>query len=231
MKLTVPEVAALLKTSEERVEEWIEDGSLPSQRMRGEYRINRSELLEWATERKVVLAPRAFARSLTGNGMASIADALRTGVVAYDVRADDATAVIREIAASLPLASEGDREVLPQFLLARDAFGLAAVGGHIAVPQVRTPVVLPVGGRHSGAFPPPSVLSLSFLSQPVVLPGADREAVDTIFLLLSPTVTAHLVVLAALVACINDEVFRSAIDRRASRDEILNAASAAEGRL
>ena len=68
MRLSVSEVASLLNAGEERVYDWIEDGQLPAQRIRGEYRINRTDLLEWATAREMALAPRVFADSLSGSG-------------------------------------------------------------------------------------------------------------------------------------------------------------------
>ena len=63
MKLTIPEAATLLGANEERVRDWIEDDGLPAQRIRGQYRINRTELLEWATEHDIALRPHVFARS------------------------------------------------------------------------------------------------------------------------------------------------------------------------
>jgi excisionase family DNA binding protein len=54
MKLTVREAAKLLNTSEKSVYRWIKQGLLPAYRINDQYRINRAELLEWATSRKSV---------------------------------------------------------------------------------------------------------------------------------------------------------------------------------
>ncbi len=226
MRLSVSEVASLLNAGEERVYDWIEDGQLPAQRIRGEYRINRTELLEWATAREVALAPRVFADSLGGSGITSVAAALLAGGVAYDIPSSDAGAAIRQIVASLPLADEGDREALQQFVLAREAFGLAVIGDGIAIPQVRTPVVLPLRSGSSG-----SLLSLSFLTRPLLISSEKNRVVDSIFFLISPTVTSHLAVLAKLTACVNDDGFHTAVKRRRNGVDIVQAAADAEAAL
>ena len=77
MKLSVPEAASLLAASDDKVYDWIEDASLPARKIRGRYHINPTELLEWATEHGIVVAPRAFKRPSDAPGVPSIADALR----------------------------------------------------------------------------------------------------------------------------------------------------------
>ena len=104
MKLSVSETAQLLDAGEERVFEWIEDGSLPAQRIRGEYRINRSELLEWATERQIALAAGAFSDPLNGKALPTVADALLAGGVVHDDTSRDVGEAIRRIIGALPLA-------------------------------------------------------------------------------------------------------------------------------
>ena len=60
MRLTVREVATLLNSPEETVYRWIESGEMPAYRIQDQYRVNRSELLEWATARKIPVAPELF---------------------------------------------------------------------------------------------------------------------------------------------------------------------------
>ena len=60
MRVTVREAAALLKAPEAQVYEWIESGDLPAHRINDQFRINRSELLEWATGRNIAVAPALF---------------------------------------------------------------------------------------------------------------------------------------------------------------------------
>lgn len=224
MRLTVAEAASLLNAQVEQVHDWIEDGGLPAQRIGGRYLINRTELLEWTTGRDVAMAPRAFARPAGGATADTVAGALRDGSIEYRVPAADPAAVVRHAVDSLRLADDGDCDSLQHFILGRDALGLAMVGDRIAIPHVRTPAVLPVRGK-SG-----SRLSLSFLDRPLKLGDAAR-VVETIFFLVSPTVPAHLSLLATLNWCLSDSAFRDAIVVRRSAADVLQAAADAEGRL
>jgi nitrogen PTS system EIIA component len=216
MKLTLTEAAALLGANDERVHDWIEDDELPAQKIRGEYRINRTDLLEWATEHDIGVAPRAFRRE---HGMPSLAAALRSGGVHDGVPGGDLESVLRHIVKRLPLADDSDRDTLLHILLGRGALGLTPVGDGIAIPQVRTPIVL---------APSIAVLALWFLTAPIRLKAPDGKPIDTFFLLISPTVHVHLAMLAQLTFALKNADFRAAVRRRAAEDEIVRMAAALE---
>ena len=116
MKLTVKEAASLLGVPDERVYDWIEERSLPAQRIRGQYRINRTELLEWATERRVAVSPNAFRQDV---GAPSLAEALRAGGVHHDVPSATLESALRNIVGRLQIADTDDRDMLLDILLAR----------------------------------------------------------------------------------------------------------------
>lgn len=217
MKLTVSEAAVLLDADDERVQDWIEDDELPAQKIRGQYRINRTDLLEWATEHNIGVAPRAFARD---RGTPSLAAALRAGGV-HDgaVPGSDLTTILRHIVQRLPLADDADRETLLQILLARGALGVAPIGDGIAIPQVRMPIIL---------APKDAVLALSFLTSPLNLRAPDGLPVDTFFLLICPTVHVHLAMLAKLAYALKNDSFRAAVRRRSNGDEIVRIAATLE---
>ncbi len=216
MKLTVSEASALLGANDDQVHDWIEGSQLPAQKIRGQYRINRSDLLEWATAHNVSVAPRAFHQE---RGTPSLARALQSGGVHDGVPGSDAGAVVRNIVMSLPAGDESDRELLLEVLLARDALGVTPVGDGIAIPHVRTPIIL--GSAQA-------VLALSFLSTPLDLKAADGRPVDTFFLLISPTVHVHLAMLAKLAFALKDRDFRSAVRRRAGANELIRLAATLE---
>jgi len=216
VKLTIGEAATLLGSSEERVHDWIEEKELPAQKIRGQYRINRTDLFEWATAHDIRVAPRAF----TGEGWTpSLADALRTGGIHHAIGGADMATIIPNIVALLPLADRDDREMLLHILLARNALGVTPVGDGIAIPHVRTPIILD---------PASALLSLSFLTNPIDLHAPDGQAVDTLFLLVCPTIHVHLAMLAKLAYGLRDETFRAAVRGRASEDEILRSAAKLE---
>jgi PTS system nitrogen regulatory IIA component len=217
MKLSVQQAAEYLGADEARVTDWIEDDDLPAQRIRGQYRINRTDLLEWATARGLGVAPRAFRLD---SDTPSLAQALRAGGVHRDVRGHDLPSVIRNVVALLPLADHADRDLLLHILLARDSLGVTPVGDGIAIPHARTPIILAPAG---------AVLALSFLTAPLELGAPDGRPVDTFFLLVCPTVHVHLAMLARLAYGLRDTEFRAAIRERASAEEIVALAATLEG--
>ncbi len=217
MKLTVPEVASILGSTEKRVYEWIVESGLPAQRIRGQFRINRTDPLEWAADHGMGVSPRAFSRE---RGTPSLAGALRAGGVHREIGGGDLQTVIRSIVALLPVVPDADRDMLLHVLLARDALGVTPVGDGIAIPHVRTPIVLAQAD---------AVLALSFLTQPFELGAPDGRPVDTFFLLICPTIRVHLAMLAKLAFGLKDEAFHAAVRGRAPTEEIVRLAAALEG--
>lgn len=216
MKLTIGEAASLLGSPEDRVVDWIEEAELPAQKILGEYRINRTDLLEWATEHRIALAPRAFSGD---GGTPSLADALRAGGVHHRIDGSDLSTIIRNIVELLPMADDADRSMLLDILLARHGLGVTPVGNGIAIPHVRAPIIL---------APVHAVLALSFLTTPLDLNAPDGQAIDTFFLLICPTIHVHLAMLAKLAWGLKNETFRDAVRRRASAEEIVRIAAALE---
>ena len=216
MKLTVSEAASLLGSSEERVYKWIEDSDLPAQKLRGQYRVNRTDLLEWATVRRIAVSPRAFQQE---RGTPTVADALRAGGVHHRVAGSDIPTIVRNIVALLPLEDMAARETLLDILLARNALGVTPVGDGIAIPHARTPIVL---------APTNAVLALSFLTNPIDLHAPDGKPVDTFFFLICPTIHVHLAMLAKLSYALQDDAFRAAVRAHAPGEEIARLAALLE---
>ena len=114
----------------------------------------------------------------------------------------------------MPLPEKVDRQFLLQVLLARESLGSTAVGKGIALPHLRNPVVMHV------ARP---MVTLCFLEKPVEFGALDRQPVHTLFMMLSPTVRAHLHVLACLSFAMQQQAFSEVIARQGSREEIFSA--------
>src|SRR6266851_1959002 len=120
-------------------------------------------------------------------------------------------ATARRLRASHELHAESAAHV-PSLAVAREAAGSTAVGDGIAIPHVRAPIV------QNGVQP---VIALCTLSQPIDFGARDGKPVHVVFLLATPTVNAHLQLLARLAAALHDRDFKNAVLRRAPADEIL----------
>jgi PTS system nitrogen regulatory IIA component len=222
-KLSVREAAELLGASEKNVYRWIEEGLLPATRINDEVRINRAELLEWATARKMQLSPEIFAEEESEGGPPpTLEDALRAGGIHYGVGGRDKASVLRAVVGVMKLPDDLDREFLYQVLLAREALGSTGIGEGIAIPHVRNPIVLHLTS--------PTV-TLCFLEQPIDFGALDGQPVAVLFTLISPTVRVHLHLLSRLAFALRDEGVKEALRTRASPETILGALHAAESRV
>ena len=132
----------------------------------------------------------------------------RAGGIITGLSGSDKREILQKVVERMRLPEGFDRSILSQLLLARESAGSTAVGGGIAIPHPRHPVVLPVGRP---------TLTLCFLDQPVEFGAADQQPVDTLFVLVSPTIRAHLRMLARIACVLRDEPFRAVLKRRGWR--------------
>ena len=212
MKLTVGDAAKMLNVAEGDIYRWIREGSIPVHRVSDHYRFHRSELLEWATSRGMRVSPEEFhTPTKDGEPMPRFSEALERGGVHDDVTGTDRESVLRAIVGVMPIEDE-DRDLLYDFLLAREALGSTGIGDGIAIPHVRNPVVLHV------AHP---TITLCYLAKPVDFGAIDGKPVSTVFLLVSRTIRSHLYLLSRLSAALHDPAFKAAVLRRAPKDELL----------
>ena len=223
MLLTIRQAAELIEVPERTVEGWVKREGLPATRVRGELRLNRVDLLEWATEHRIKVSPRLFAEDEgPGSQMPTLLSALRAGGVHYGVTGEDAFSVLTSVVSFLPLPPDMDPEFLLQILMAREALGTTAVGDGIAIPHVRNPILLTLVA--------PTVL-LCFLERPVDFKAVDEKPVDTLFTLLTPTVNIHLHLLSRLAYLIREEPFKELLRHRAPPETIFAAVEEMETRL
>jgi PTS system nitrogen regulatory IIA component len=217
MDLSIRDVAETLQVPENTVFRWINERHLPAQQLNGVYRVNRVQLLEWAALNRVPLGPAAFRPN--GNALPRLDDALRAGRVVDGLAGADKAEVLRALVEALPLPPGQDRDELHLMFVGREALGSTALGEGLAVPHPRQPIVIP---GH-----PPSV-TVCFLARPLEFGAPDKQPVHTLFAMLSPTVRAHVHLLARLIAALRDPGFREAIRRKAPADELIAQATRLE---
>ncbi len=220
MQLSVKDTANILNVSEKTIYRWIKQEAIPFYRINEQIRFNRAELLEWATSRRIQVSPAIFAEGdPSKTPLPSLSEALKAGGVSYRLGGTDPATVLRSVVDVLKLPEEVNRDFLYQVLLARESLGSTGIGHGIAIPHVRNPVVLHVSK--------PTV-TLCFLEHPIDFHAIDGEPVGTLFTIISPTVRAHLHLLARLSFVLGNPTFKEAVQRQASRDDLMAALSLAE---
>ncbi len=214
MKLTVRDVAKLLRVSEKVVNRWIDKDELPAYKMNDQYRVNHTELMEWAASRQIPIPAEFFHDKIDSPAMPILSQAIETGGIFYGVKGRDKESVLRAVVHVMKLPQSFDPDHLLHILLAREVLASSGIGNGIAIPHVRNPIIFPV---------PHPVITLCFLEAPVDFGALDGKAVHTLFTLVSPNVRHHLYLLSRLAFALRDARFKNAIDRRGTKDEILNA--------
>lgn len=223
MQLSVRDAANLLNIAEDTIYRWVKEGVLPAYHINEQYRFNRAELLEWATSRQLEISADVFRDKGPARApLSSLADALEAGDVLYGVEGEDKPSVLRAIIDTLALPPEVDREFLYQVLLAREALGSTGIGDGIAIPHVRNPVILHITRP---------VVTLCFLKQAIDFQAIDGKPVNILFMLITPTVRAHLHLLSRLGFVLRDRAVKAALTRAAPRGELLAELARAEAAL
>jgi PTS system nitrogen regulatory IIA component len=211
MQLNVRDVSQLLKVPELTVQRWIADAGLPARRIGSQFFINRNELLEWATLRKQLLPPEFFQQPQSAPAI-SLAAALRIGGIVYGIPGTDKTSALRAVVDHLPLPAGHHREELAGLFLAREAAGSTSIGGGIAIPHPRHPIVIP------GA---PLAITLCFPLQPIPFDAPDGRPVHALFATIAPNPRTHLHALARLASAVHDPGIEAALKQQRGPDDVL----------
>lgn len=216
MLMKASDIATLLKIDEGQVLKWIKKEKLPATLVNGSYRINRVDLLEWATEHAIKVPPELFEAAQTDIHYPTLSEALEAGGVHCGVPEEDKLSVLRSVVNLLKLPPQMDPEFLLQVLLAREALGTTAIGGGIAIPHVRNPILL--------QNRPAPAITLCFLANPIDFGALDGEPVRMLFMLTSPTVKVHLHLLSRLAYALHDPQFRATLNLACDPVGIIEAA-------
>jgi PTS system nitrogen regulatory IIA component len=213
MQLGIRDLTKLLNATESTVSRWIKQRGLPAQWVGGQLRVNRAELLEWATTNSVRVSLELFDNfESDAEAIPGLAESLEAGGIHYQLQDTSKDMALRALVQVLPLPDGVDRELLLRLFLAREASASTAIGNGIAIPHVRNPIVLQVSR--------PAV-TLAFLTKPVDFGALDGRPVHVLFSIISPTNRAHLQLLSRLSFALHDASLRETVTRAASREEIL----------
>jgi len=223
MQLSVKDTARLLNVSEKTIYRWVKQQVIPAYRINEQFRFNRSELLDWATARRIQVSPEIFQEiEQSKTPLPYLCDAMKAGGIFYRIGGNDKASVLHAIVDVLKLPDEVDRDFLYQVLMARESLVSTGIGDGIVIPHVRNPVVLHVSK--------PS-MSLCFLDTPIEFGAIDGQPVNVLFTLISPTVRAHLHMLSRLSYVLQNKEFKAALKCQAPREALIEAMAAAEASI
>ncbi|MDD2365150.1 MAG: PTS sugar transporter subunit IIA [Desulfuromonadaceae bacterium] len=212
MFLKISDLATAAGVDEKIVLNWIKQRGLPAHKQDDRYRVNRIDLLEWATTHDITLPPEIFSINDEHPDRPLVSEALLNGGIFYDLPGNTPETALHEVVYRLKLPPSLDPEFLLQTLLAREALGSTAFGNGIAIPHVRNPIL----GQTSD-----SSISLCFLKNPIDFNAIDGKPVTTLFTLVTPNVKVHLNLLAKLAFLLHDDGFLKLLHIPGAKSDIM----------
>jgi PTS system nitrogen regulatory IIA component len=214
VQLTLRQAAGYLGVDEGTLRRWINQRGVPAHSVDERLYLNPIELWEWAVEAGVPVSRSLLEQAhRSPDEVPPLAELLREGGIFEDVPGETKSQVLSQVVERLPLPPEQDRRFLLDVLEAREALGSTGIGDGIAIPHVRNPIVLHVDRPF---------VTLCLLQHAVDFGAVDGKPVDTLFLVVSPTVPMHLRILARLGFVLRDETLRALLRARASATELLD---------
>ncbi|MBI4971774.1 MAG: PTS sugar transporter subunit IIA [Candidatus Omnitrophica bacterium] len=223
MQISVRDIIRFFQVEEKTIYHWIAKKQMPCVKVNEQYRFNYVELLEWALQHRITLTTDILSLSKQEpSGTCIFADALKVGSVYYDVPGKTRDEVLKNMIELLPFSAEMNKNSLLEMFLAREAMESTAVGGGIALPHLRNPVVLNVDEPF---------VALCFLQNAVDFNAYDRKPVSILFVLVSPSTKMHLLILSRLSFCLQDSGFQKFLRMKASKEQIVAEAIVIESRL
>jgi PTS system nitrogen regulatory IIA component len=214
MQLTVRQAAVYLGVTEATTRSWISTRGLPVHRVNERLHVNAIELWEWALENGVPVSRTLFDQAREHpDAVPPVSVLLRGGGIYRDVPGESKAEVLRETVRLLPLPDEVDRQFLTDVLEAREAMGSTGIGGGIAIPHVRNPILLHVDRPF---------VSLCLLRHPVEFDAIDGKPVHALFVVVSPDVPSHLRILGQLGFVLRNDDLRRLLREAAPDAAILD---------
>ena len=223
MQISVLEIIKTFQVEEKTIYEWIAKKKMPCMKVNEQYRFNPIELLEWALEHIISLTSEIVAlgeRELGKPGV--LAEALKRGGIYYDIPGGNRQEVLQNMIEILPLPLEVEKKSLLEMFLARESMESTAVGNGIALPHLRNPVVLNIEEPF---------VALCFLKNAVDFNAFDGKPVSVLFVLVSPSIKTHLLLLSRLSFCLQDAGFKKYMQSRAAREALIAEVIVIESRL
>ncbi|MDE1919953.1 MAG: PTS sugar transporter subunit IIA [Candidatus Omnitrophica bacterium] len=223
MQISLRDIVEILHVSEPTIHRWIARDKMPCVKVNGQYHFNYIELLEWTLGHKINLTAEILALGEKENGHpGTLYHALKNGGIHYDVPGANRTEALQALVDRLPMPAKINKEEMCGLLLRREELMSTAIGGGIAIPHVRNPVVVQVQE---------SAVALCFLKGPVDFKALDGNPVSIVFGLLSSSVKEHLSLLARLAFCLQNSSLRQSLQQKSTPEQILGEIRILESKL
>jgi nitrogen PTS system EIIA component len=221
MHLKVRDAADLLGVSIQTISRWIEEKKIPVHRVDDQWRFGYGELFEFAIQERLQPSPRLL-QAMQDQDPATAGECLKDGGIHYRVGGHTKREVLENALQMIQGVEPAATGPLLEMFLAREQLASTGIGDGIAIPHTRTALV---------GYVAKPLLSLAFLETPIDYDAMDGKPVQALFLLVSPTIRSHLLILGRLSFALRDALFRKAVLRREPPENIIAILRAIESRM
>ncbi|GAB6097320.1 PTS sugar transporter subunit IIA [Desulfatiferula olefinivorans] len=224
MKLELTELADCLKLPVYTVERWIRQGRIPARKTGNQCVFKRVVLEKWAEKHEIrfTLTETPSNTASDAGAEESLFHAIRRGGVHATVGGSTAHGVLEDAVSRIPGFTDEDRSLLLSKLIERENLVSTGIGKGVAIPHPRSPL--------SGHSRPP-LIAVCFLDRPIDFKSLDGRPVSVMFVLVAPTVQAHLHLLSRISYCLRDDDFVNLLHGFPAEDVLLEQVLAFERRL
>ncbi|MDL2269248.1 PTS sugar transporter subunit IIA [Desulfosarcina sp. OttesenSCG-928-A07] len=223
MKITLKKIASAFDLPVPTLERWIRQGRIPVQRSGDEVLFSRPALEKWAAAHNLSFhMEKTQPIPLLTAPPDTLSAAMAQGNVYSDVEGESVDKVLKAAVDRMTWLSPDVRDELFFRLMDRERLASTGIGGGIAIPHPRDPLSPP---------PEKAMVTTCFLVRPVAFGAIDDLPVNTLFLLISPTVKLHLHLLSRLSYCIRNAAFAEFLKTRPDAAALVAKVSAIEAQL
>lgn len=212
MDLKVKDIVELLGVNEKTVYRWLKEKKIPAYRINHQYRFSKTEINEWLLKNKIGFTDKIFSLSVS-KSLLSLKDLISRGSIIKDLQGSDVSSIIRNAVMSITIPPDMDREKIIMALLKREEMMSTGIGGGIAIPHPRTPLITAAESAQ---------VSICMLEKPADFKSLDGERVHTLFIVLSANPKRHLEVLSQISFLCQKPDFRKLLEEKAKGEMILS---------
>lgn len=218
MQIDIKEASRLFSISEREMLRWIERRDIPAHQVQDHYMFNRAELVDWARANGVAIGGEASGEEQ----LPSLSESLADGGISRMPGGDGKEQAIRDLVGAMPVPPRTDRDSLFNVLMAREQVSSTGIGDGIAIPHVRSPLIL------NTETP---LVNLCLLKKPIDFGAMDGKPVHALFTMITPNARMHLHLISRLAMVLRSAHVRDALKPQSKDQDIIDAIASAEAGL
>lgn len=221
--LDTKDVAALLQIPVVKVQRWVHQGKIPCKFKGKGYYFKKKEVLEWARSHKLQVQDEKMKKEKSaGEDSWSLQQGIENGGVFFDLPGDDIYDVLKNAVDHIDFPSHLSKESIFEELVNREEVASTGIGKGVAIPHPRRNLDLKIDAP---------IISVFFLKNRIDFNSIDEKPVFVLFMIFSPSPTAHLNLLSRLSFLLRDGTFLQELGSLSTKEDLLSLIGKKEGEI